>query len=194
VTSFPVVAFVNHLLESAPWARERLAPFAGRTSRVALAPLPDLRFVVLEDGRLATSEAPEAHLVVTLKPGALPLLARRDEALLREIEFTGDDELAATLQVLFRNLEWDVEEDLSRVLGDVVAHRAVNAGRAFLDWQQDAAERAGRNVAEYLTEEAGILAPPADLARFARDVDDLRDAVERLEKRLERLERGPASR
>jgi ubiquinone biosynthesis protein UbiJ len=192
VTSFPVVAFLNHLLESAPWARERLAPFAGRTTRVVLAPLPDLRFVVVEHGRLATSDAPEAHLVVTLQPSALPLLVRRDDAVLREIDFSGDAELAAALQFLFRHLEWDVEEDLSRAVGDVVAHRVVSSGRALFAWQQDAAERAGRNVAEYLTEEAGILAPPVEIARFARDVDELRDAVERLDKRLERLERRRA--
>jgi ubiquinone biosynthesis protein UbiJ len=191
VTSLPVAAFLNHLLEDAPWARERLAPFAGRTARVVLVPLPDLRFVVLADGRLAVSDAADAHLVVTLKPAALPHLARRDEAVLREIDFSGDAELAAALQFLLRNLEWDVEEDLSRVVGDVVAHRLAASGRALLAWQRDAAERAGRNVAEYLTEEAGMLAPPADLARFGHDVDELRDAIERLEKRLERLERRP---
>ena len=190
MTSFPVAAFLNHLLDDAPWARERLAPFAGRTARVVLVPLPDLRLVVLADGRLAVSDAADAHLVVTLKPAALPLLARRDEAVLREIDFTGDDELAAALQFLLRNLEWDVEEDLSRAFGDVVAHRLAVSGRAFLAWQREAAERAGRNMAEYLTEEAELLAPPAELARFARGVDELRDAVERLEQRLDRLERG----
>jgi ubiquinone biosynthesis protein UbiJ len=198
VTSFPAVAFLNHLLEDAPWARERLAPFGGRTTRVVLAPLPDLAFVVLEDGRLAVSDAPEAHLVVALRPAAVPLLLRRDEALLHEVEFSGDAELAAALQFLFRNLDWDIEEDLARVVGDVAAHRLAAAGRSFVAWQQEAAERAGRNVAEYLTEEAGLLAQPAEVARFGRDVDDLRDAVERLEQRLDRLERlerpgrGPA--
>jgi ubiquinone biosynthesis protein UbiJ len=191
VTSFPVAAFLNHLLDDAPWARERLAPFAGRTARVVLVPLPDLCFVVTADGRLAASDDAGAHLVVTLKPAALPLLARRDEAVLREIDFTGDDALAAAMQFLFRHLEWDVEEDLSRVFGDVVAHRLAATGRAFLAWQGEAAERAGRNVAEYLTEEATVLARPAELASFARGVDELRDAVERLEKRLERLERRP---
>ncbi len=195
MTSFPVVAFLNHLLEDAPWARARLAPFVGRTTRVVVPPLPDLGFVVREDGRLAVSDAPEAQLVVTLRPAAVPLLLRRDEALLGEVEFSGDAELAAALQFLFRNLEWDFEEDLARVVGDVAAHRLAAAARSLVAWQQDAAERAGRNLAEYLTEEAGVLAQPAALARFGREVDDLRDATDRLAQRLERLERagrGPA--
>lgn len=190
MTSLPVAAFLNHLLESAPWARERLAPFADRTWRVELAPLPDLAFVVREGGLLDVSESPEAHLVVTLTPAAIPALARRDETVLSEMTFTGDAELAAALQYLFRHLEWDVEEDLSRVVGDVAAHRIAGSARDFVAWQKEAALRLGQNFAEYLTEEAGVLAPPQAVSGFARAVDDLRDAVERLEKRIERLEQA----
>jgi ubiquinone biosynthesis protein UbiJ len=190
VTSLPVIAFLNHLLDAAPWARERLAPFAGRRWRVELAPLPDLAFVVRENGMLDVSDVPETHLVVTLTPAALPALARRDESLLREMTFTGDAELAAALQFLARHLEWDVEEDLSRVVGDVAAHRIAGGARDFLAWQKEAALRLGQNVAEYLTEEAGVIAPQAEVSGFARAVDDLRDAVERLEKRIARLEQA----
>jgi ubiquinone biosynthesis protein UbiJ len=190
VTSLPVAAFLNHLLESAPWARERLAPFAGRTWRVELAPLPDLDFVVLETGLLDASDGAETNLVVTLTPAAMPALARRDESVLREMTFAGDAALAAALQYLFRHLEWDVEEDLSRVVGDVAAHRIAGGARDFVAWQKEAALRLGQNFAEYLTEEADILAPQAEVSGFVRAVDDLRDAVDRLEKRIERLEQA----
>ncbi len=186
--SASAVGFLNHLLEAAPWARERLMPFAGRTWRVTLAPLPDLTFVVLDTGLLDTSDAPEPHLVVTLTPAALPALARRDEALLREMTFTGDAELAAALQYLARHLEWDVEEDLSQVVGDVAAHRIAGGARDLVAWQKEAAVRLGQNFAEYLTEEADVIAPRAEVAAYARAVDDLRDAVERLEKRIAHLE------
>jgi ubiquinone biosynthesis accessory factor UbiJ len=185
-----VVAFLNHLLEAAPWARDRLAPFAGRTWRVELTPLPDLAFVVREDGMLGSSDALEPHLVVTLTPAALPALARRDETVVREMTFTGDAELAAALQYLARHLEWDVEEDLSRVVGDVAAHRIAGGARDFVAWQKEAAVRLGQNFAEYLTEEANVIAPQAEVAGFARAVDDLRDAVERLEKRIAHLEQS----
>jgi ubiquinone biosynthesis protein UbiJ len=191
VTPAPLLAFLNHLLEPAPWARERLMPFAGRTWRVTLTPLPELTFVVLDSGLLEASDAtPEPDLVVALSPTALPALARRDEAMLREVTFTGDAELAAALQFLARHLEWDVEEDLSRVVGDVAAHRIAGGARDFLAWQKEAALRLGQNFAEYLTEEAGVIAAPADVSAFARAVDDLRDAVERLEKRIARLEQA----
>lgn len=190
VVSLPAAAFLNHLLEAAPWARERLAPFAGRSWRVTLAPLPDLTFAVLETGLLEISDAPEPHLVVALTPAALPALARRDETLLREMSFTGDAELAAALQYLARHLEWDVEEDLSQVVGDVAAHRIAGGARDLVAWQKEAALRLGQNFAEYLTEEAGVIAAPAEVSAFAHAVDDLRDAVERLEQRIARLERS----
>ena len=190
MTRLSVAAFLNHLLEAAPWARDRLAPFAGRTWRVELAPLPDLAFVVRDDGMLGASEALEPHLVVTLTPAALPALARRDETVIREMTFTGDAELAAALQYLARHLEWDVEEDLSRVVGDVAAHRIAGGARDFVAWQKEATVRLGQNFAEYLTEEAGVIAPQADVSGFARAVDDLRDAVDRLEKRIAHLEQS----
>lgn len=191
MTPAPLVAFLNHLLDAAPWARERLAPFAGRTWRVTLAPLPDLTFAVAASGMLEAADVtPEPDLVVALTPAALPALARRDESVLRETTFTGDAELAATLQFLARHLEWDVEEDLSRVVGDVAAHRIAGGAREFLAWQKEAALRLGQNFAEYLTEEASVIAAPADVTAFAHAVDDLRDAVERLEKRIARLEQA----
>ncbi|MFO1363076.1 MAG: SCP2 sterol-binding domain-containing protein [Burkholderiales bacterium] len=190
MVSLPAATFLNHLLEAAPWARERLAPFAGRSWRVTLAPLPDLTFAVLETGLLDASDASEPHLVIALTPAALPALARRDETVLREMTFTGDAELAAALQYLARHLEWDVEEDLSRAVGDVAAHRIAGGARDFLAWQKEAALRLGQNFAEYLTEEADVIAPRTEVAAFARAVDDLRDAVERLEKRIARLEQA----
>jgi ubiquinone biosynthesis protein UbiJ len=184
---FPAIAFVNHLLEREQWAREKLAPLAGKRVRIALAPLPDLMFAIREGGMLGAVDTGEPDLTITLSPLALPQLLRRDDSVLHAIAFTGDAELAGALQFLFRHLKWDVEEDLSRVVGDIAAHRIVAGGRAFAAWQREAGERLGENAAEYLTEEIKLIASPAEIARFSREVADLIDAIERLEKRLEHI-------
>jgi ubiquinone biosynthesis protein UbiJ len=183
----PLVAFVNHLLRSEPHARERLAPFTGKRVRVTAPPLPGLHMTVVEGGLLEVRAEGAADVTISLTPAAFPGLFRRDENTLRGIDFTGDAELAAALQFLFRHLEWNAEEDLSRIVGDVAAHRVASMGRDLLAWQKEAAERFGHNLAEYFTEEAGVIAPPADLARFAREIAEVRDAVERLEKRIDRI-------
>jgi ubiquinone biosynthesis protein UbiJ len=183
----PVIAFINHLLAEEQWARDKLAPFAGKRVRVTAPAAPDLAFAVATDGMLEPAGEGDPDLTIGLSPAAVPKLLARDEAVLQTIAFSGDAELAAALQFLFRHLRWEVEEDLSLVVGDVAAHRIAETGRAFAAWQVDAAERLGQNVAEYLTEEAELLAPKPELARFAREVADLVDAVERLEKRLDRI-------
>ena len=184
----PVIAFVNHLLEAEPWAREKLAPFAGKRVRVKATPLPDLAFTVAADGKLERGAELDPDLTVAISPADLPRLLQGDDTVLRSIAFSGDAELAAALQYLAKHLRWEFEEDLSRAVGDVAAHRIAGTVRDFVAWQKDAGVRFGENVAEYLTEEAALLAPPAALARFGRDVADLVDALERLEKRLDRID------
>ena len=45
------------------------------------------------------------------------------------VEIQGDVQLAAEVAWLVDNLRWDLEEDLSRLLGDPVAHQLAAAGR-----------------------------------------------------------------
>jgi len=182
------VAVLNHLLVQQPWAAQRLQAFAGASAEFRCPPFPDLRVSVAKNGLLEPAPAQaEVALTVKLKPGALPLLLLRDEAALKEIHIEGSAELAATVQELLRDLAWDAEEDLSRFVGDVVAHRLVTQGRTFAAWQLEAATRFAENLAEYWTEEQPLLARTTDVANFCRDVDALRDEVARMEERLERL-------
>jgi ubiquinone biosynthesis protein UbiJ len=182
------VAALNHLLAQQPWAAQRLQAFAGASAEFRCPPFPDLRVSVAKSGLLEPAPAQaEVALTVKLRPGALPLLLLRDEAALKEIHIEGSAELAATVQHLLRHLAWDAEEDLSRFVGDVVAHRLVTQGRAFAAWQLEVATRLAENLAEYWTEEQPLLARTADVANFCRDVDVLRDDVAEMEKRLERL-------
>lgn len=184
----PITAAINHLLRAQPWARERLAPFSGETMEVRAAPLPALRFRVLEDGTLgaAAPDAP-ASLVLTLKPEAPAALLRGHEHFLRAIEVSGNDRLADAVMLLARNLRWDFEEDLSRVVGDVAAHRVADGARSFAAWQADAAKRFGEAFSDYVTEEKKLLIQRPELEELARGAASLRDAIERLEQRIRRL-------
>lgn len=185
----PAVAFcffVNRLLDAESWARERLARFPGETIELVPLPLPALRVTILEDGRLqAGGEAP--GLTLRVGPGALIALARGEEEFLRAVEISGNARLAQEIASLARHLRWDVEEELSRVFGDVAAHRIAGAARSFAEWQLDAARRVTGAAADFLAEEARILVRRDEQAGHARAVAELRDALARLEKRIERL-------
>ena len=178
--------FVNRLLDAESWARERLARFSGETIELVPLPLPPLRVTILEDGHLqAGGGAPD--LTLQLGPGALIALARGEEEFLRAVEVNGNARLAQEIASLARHLRWDVEEELSRVFGDVAAHRIAGAARSFFAWQLDAGRRVTSAAADFLAEEARILVRREEQAGHARAVVELRDALARLEKRIERL-------
>jgi len=187
-TPHPAVAAVNHVLRTSPLARERLARHAGRTVAVRIGPLSPA-FTIQTTGEVtpALGNAPR-DLDVRISPFLLPRLLAREEAAWRDVEMSGDKDLADEVMFIARNLSWDAEEDLSRLVGDIAAHRIASAARSFDAWTRDAAMRTAQGAAEYWTEESPLIASRVKVEGFARDVADLRDAVERLEKRIQRLE------
>jgi len=187
-TPHPAVAAVNHVLRTSPLARERLARHAGRTVAVRIGPLTPA-FTIQTTGEVTPALASASRdLDVRISPFLLPRLLAREEAAWRDVEMTGDPDLAREVAFIARNLSWDAEEDLSRLVGDIAAHRMASAARSFDAWARDAAMRTAQGAAEYWTEESPLIASRVKVEGFARDVADLRDAVERLEKRIQRLE------
>jgi ubiquinone biosynthesis protein UbiJ len=182
--------FANHVLAPANWAREKLAVHAGK---VALFEVLPVRFALLvgADGLVQPADA-AATPAVTIRFerfALLQTLADREQAW-RKAQVEGDTAFASVISQVAANLQWVVEEDLSRVFGDIAAYRMAQAGRAAAAWPRQAAQSVAANAAEYLTEEAQLLVTPLQAAEFMREVDELRDAVERLEKRIDRLSPG----
>ncbi len=139
----------NHLLAAAPWAREKLAPFAGKRARLVLGPLP-IEFRIAADGSFESlgTDAPAVEIVLPeLRPQTL--LAGR-EALLRSARISGAADFAEALGFVLRHLDWDAEEDLSRLVGDIAARRLVRAAGRFAEERADQARRLAENVDEYL--------------------------------------------
>jgi len=182
-----LVAPVNHVLRGESWALRRLAPFAGRTARLEVLPFSTC-FTVRESGEIdPAAPAAVADLRIRLTPAAAARILAGDEAAYDQVSVEGDDEFAQAIRFVVRNARWDVEEDLARVLGDTLAHRVVGAGRAVLQLQARAAASLARNMSDYWLEERPLVARRADIAHWVREIDVLRDDVERLAQRIERL-------
>lgn len=181
---------INKLTGATPLARERLSRFAGKTAVFRVGPLP-VSLTVQTTGEVlpAASEAP-GDLVVRISPFLLPRLAAHDESAYRDVETTGDVEFAGEVAFLARHLEWDVEEDLSKVVGDAAANRMVSAARGAAAWGKGASERLAAGAAEYWTEEDPLIASRVKVEGFVAGVTELRDAVDRLDKRIGILEKN----
>lgn len=184
--TFPAI---NRLLGANAWALEKLRPHAGKTLLVICPPARVAATITLE-GDLAPA-MPQAipDATIALTPGVLMRFAARDETAWREAQVTGDVELAAAVDYVRRNLTLDYEEALSRIFGDVAAHRMASAARGLDSFARSTLLNLAHAAAEYATYENPVLASANELDRYSRDVDAIRDDAARLEKRIQRLAR-----
>jgi len=183
-----ILGFLNHLLAGEDWARDRLQPFAGQTARFELGALSQA-LEITAAGFFATGDK-NAPASVTIKlPADAPLRALTDRpSLFTAAHISGSAELAEVLGFIFRNLSWDIESDLSSLVGDIAARRLVSGGKQLVKWQQDQARNLALNLAEYFTEESPAIARRKDVVAFYADVGGVREELGQLEKRVALLE------
>ena len=181
------LAPINRLLRQNSWALERLRPFAGKVIRAECFPVTLLLSITETGDAAAAPSGATPDVTIRLTPGVLLRLAARDASAWNDIAVEGEPPLAAALTHIARHIRWDIEEDLSKVVGDIAAHRLVESGRKLELWGRQGVDNLARSFTEYWTEEQPLIASRADVEQFNRDVDVLRDDVARLEKRIEQL-------
>ncbi|MEG2630074.1 MAG: hypothetical protein RSB42_04340 [Comamonas sp.] len=124
------VLFLNHVLMQEKAAMERLVRQKGRVARVQWRSFA-MALVITPAGLLDLAEAdavPDLQLEVTdTSPLALAQAALRGDKPAIRIE--GDVQLAADINWLVDNVQWDIEEDLARVIGDAPAHTVSQVAR-----------------------------------------------------------------
>jgi ubiquinone biosynthesis accessory factor UbiJ len=192
----PFAAAVNHLLARETWARERLAPYAGKTARLSCPPVV-LTLLVQPDGYLAAVDeldAQHADVALSLPAGALSSFVQGGQAaVMKHVKIEGDAEFAQVIGKLAEHLRWEPEEDLAKLIGDASAARVASFARAA----GEQAMRTGRNVlgsvTEYLLDENPQLVRRTELDGLSAELSRARDALARVEKRIERLEQKTAA-
>ena len=101
-----------------------------------------------------------------------------------------DAKIAQVFQTLFEAARPDFGEELSRVTGDVAAHRIAGFARGAFAFGQRAHDTFAQNLAEYLTEESRDLPARLEVDEFLAEVDRLREATDRLEARVGAAEKA----
>lgn len=202
---YPVAKFLNHVLADYPLARDLLKADTGKTIEATVG-LASVRLRVSQNGDFelvgrtksaadnVPDAAPEVPLLVTLRAPSdvafripanlLPRLASGDESAFSEVAFEGNSEFASTLSSIARNINWDVEEDLSQIIGDMAARRIVGSASATRIFIREAESRLLANVAEYLIEEKRAFTSKQELESLASENENLRDALARLEAKI----------
>ena len=141
--------------------------------------------LILEDGSLALSgktHGPDANIHV---PPSLALrMLAGDENAKMHIKIDGDTRLATEISKVLQNMRWDVEEDLSKVVGDIAAYKIGEISKKTFSEAKKQSVNLAEMLGEYWQEEKNILAKKRHVEQFNADVDMLRSDVARFEKRL----------
>lgn len=192
-----IVAALNHLLSQHANARQRLAAHQSSLIRIgpdsaspspALAP-PQLWFTISADGLLEPASAGEAQVELLLKPSlqaGIALVTQGAPGLTPHLRVEGNVLLAGLIAELIQDLNWDYEDDLANVIGEIPARRigrAVAAGRASLG-------AIVRQFGQQVSAAGGqAAARPESPVTGRPDFDGVRDQLKDLNDRLDALER-----
>ena len=189
----PVENVLNRNISAQAQATALLRRLEGKSLQLDLTGL--MRISVrahAEHGRLALLAGNDSPADATLCGSVPALLAMMRGASpaagANAVKVSGDAEVAGLYRELLALARPDLEEETSRFLGDVPAHRLGNLARQTMGWFRGATRSIGENIAEYLTEESRDLVNRTELEEFLRGVDDLREGTDRLEARIRRLD------
>lgn len=182
---------INRVLRLDPDAARQLGELAGKAILLELAAEGSpLRLYVLPtmDGlQLRRHHDRQPDVTISGTTSVFLRQLTRGPTVSDALTIRGDIELGQRFQRVFARLAPDWEEGLARFIGDVPAHQVARFARATRAWAGRTADVLGEDGAEYLKEEAMILAKRGRVADFMRAVDELRADVDRLEKRLQHL-------
>ncbi|AEC21924.1 hypothetical protein PT7_3384 [Pusillimonas sp. T7-7] len=183
---------LNKLLQRESWARDRLSRHSGKTVGFKAGSFK-MGLSIQSDGLVQPSDqAVTPNVTLTIPADQLAelpgVLRARDPALLTELlHVEGDAGLAQVVSELARDLRWDIEDDLSRVVGDVAATRMVQAADALKTGVQMAASRLAGNASEYLTEESALMASRPAYDDWAARMQAMRRRLDQLDHRIAAL-------
>ena len=184
---------LNRLVGESTAARELLARLAGTSFAVHVEGL-GLTAVLHADREQLRVDRDAAGATATLRATPLDLLRLLDAEGVSGVkrtraELNGDLEVAERYAQLLKLARPDLEGEAAKWLGDVPAHALGEVVRGAAAWLARAAGALRMNTAEYLQEESRAMPAPLEAQAFYKDVEKVRDDVERAAARLARLER-----
>ncbi|CAB3928363.1 ubiquinone biosynthesis accessory factor UbiJ [Achromobacter anxifer] len=191
------VSALNALLRREDWARDRLARHAGKTVRFALGGFA-LGLTIDSEGLAAQADAAVVpDVTLTVAPEKLPLprlgAGRETPDFAEATHISGDAALAQVVADLSKQLRWDPEDALARVVGDIAALRIVGGARAAAGGVRTSSLRLAENVSEYLSEESGMLAGRPALEQWRLDLAELNTRADALARSAAALQTRLAS-
>jgi len=186
-----IAAGLNRNIAQSTPGRALRGRLAGRSFAVRVS-APPLRVRLAVDGETLLVAATQDPADAEVAGSALSLLGllrgAQAPAGVQGVAITGDPEIAQAFQKLLLIARPELEAELARLVGEAPAGVISRAWTGALDLARRARHTAAHSTAEYLTEESRDLPAKAEAEVHLREVDRIRDDVDRAAVRLSLLE------
>jgi ubiquinone biosynthesis protein UbiJ len=187
-----IEAFSNRFLALDERSSSRRRALVGKILAIHLKPLPTCYFVVSETqidvlGQFEGRTDCQLCLVLT----ALPKLAETDGvvSLIKsgELELKGDIKLAQQFSDLFASVDADIEEKISRYIGDGPAYLLCQQIHVFTEGLRSQLAYQTQHLGEVLIEEWRLAVGLSEFDLWRRDVDAIAAEIDAVSLRIDRL-------
>lgn len=174
-----------------------LVPMADKVIAITVLPFNETVYLCPTTDKIQLLEqyTAEADATITGTLSALGLMGLSSTPMRSifsgEVEISGDIHLAHKFQQLFAQLDIDLEEKLSHVTGDIIAHKIGNLFRTGFNWAEESVTTFKLNSKEFLQEERRDLPAEAEANIFYQQVDEIRADFDRLSARIAQLKLSP---
>jgi ubiquinone biosynthesis protein UbiJ len=113
---------------------------------------------------------------------------KKNSSLPTDMQIIGDISLAQRFQKIMQTIEIDLEEPLSKWVGDSMAYQIGKVIRGTTRFAANTSKTLATDISEYLRFEINMLPDDLLVEEFNKDVDVLREDVDRFEQRVNNLE------
>ena len=173
---------IDHLLSQNDWMQTSLIDHQHKVIAIEISSIKII-FKVNENGLLQSideSENFDCIIKLTVNDFINQLVNNKNG----NISIEGDLELANKVSQVLKKIEWDVEEDLSKYIGDIPAiHSTKIIKKVITSGKKNIVNIAGAFL-EYWQEESQILTKKNDVENFNSEVDKIVEDTERLEAKM----------
>lgn len=187
----PVEFAINQALKQDPETCKRLEAFENRVIVIHIEDWQQYLHVSFANStvKLTHNDEENADLLIAAKALSLFKLAKQPEHLFsNEIHIHGNVQFAKQLQDVLDGFDFDWEQHIANMTGDVIAQPLSYAIKQSFSWLSSTQRSLSMSLSEYLREEAHLLPDKIQIDDFMNDVDSLNADIDRLEARINRLE------
>ena len=173
---------VNHLLSQNDWMQSKLFVHKNKTITISISDF-ETHFEIENNGQLKTSNKKkkvDCIIKLTINDFINQIINNKQG----KISIEGDLELAKEVSEILKQIEWDIEEDLSKYIGDIPAIHTTRLIKKFLQTSKNNLNSLTGSIFEYWEEENKILAKKNHVSNFNSEVDQIVEDVDRLEAKI----------